>query len=238
MGRWSRLKRERAATPDGVAAPTDPAPDKAQAAVAPETDAPAPKSDADVLAELGLPDPETLTAGDDFAAFMAKAVPEHLRRVALRRLWASKPIFGMNDGLTDYADDFTGGAVAAGKLATSYTVGRGFMTEDELARMRGPLLPHPDEGRPSQGEAPRPRESATDSGETAGVAGQPSSEPDAAAHDSSRDARAGVGLTWDAENAVKNSISQDRVTPGLNTAAARAPDFAAKRRMRFRVSDS
>ncbi len=37
------------------------------------------KSDAELLAEFDLPDPDTLKAGDDFSAFMARAIPEHLR---------------------------------------------------------------------------------------------------------------------------------------------------------------
>ena len=49
------------------------------------------KSDAELLAEFDLPDPDTMKAGDDFSAFMARAIPEHLRRRALRKLWVSDP---------------------------------------------------------------------------------------------------------------------------------------------------
>ena len=38
------------------------------------------KSDEEILAELKLPDPETLAEGDDFSGFLAKAVPERIRR--------------------------------------------------------------------------------------------------------------------------------------------------------------
>ena len=43
------------------------------------------KSDAEILEELGLPDPDTLTGEDDFSAFLAKTVPERLRRRAVAR---------------------------------------------------------------------------------------------------------------------------------------------------------
>ena len=42
------------------------------------------KTDAEILEELGLPDPDTLGKDDDFTAFLAKTVPERLRRRALR----------------------------------------------------------------------------------------------------------------------------------------------------------
>ena len=43
------------------------------------------KTDEEICADLGLPDPDTLGPGDDFRAFMARAVPERLRRRALQR---------------------------------------------------------------------------------------------------------------------------------------------------------
>lgn len=82
------------------------------------------KTDAELLAEFDLPDPETLKAGDDFTAFMVKAVPEHLRRRALRKLWVSKPVLACLDDLVDYADDYTQ-ASAVTSFSTSYEVGKG-----------------------------------------------------------------------------------------------------------------
>lgn len=94
-----------------------------------ETQALEAKSDADVLAELGLPDPDTMTSGDDFAAFMSRAIPERLRRRALRRLWTSNPTLACVDGLNDYDGDFTGTGVEGGVLKTAYKVGRGYLKE-------------------------------------------------------------------------------------------------------------
>jgi len=82
------------------------------------------KTDAELLAEFDLPDPDTLKAGDDFTAFMARAIPEHLRRRALRKLWVSNPVLACLDDLVDYADDYTQ-ASAVTNFTTSYQVGKG-----------------------------------------------------------------------------------------------------------------
>ncbi|MEM7498868.1 MAG: DUF3306 domain-containing protein, partial [Pseudomonadota bacterium] len=118
LGRWSRLKREGG----------EPAPAEAEAAAEIEAAAPAepPKSDAEVLEELGLPEPEMLEPGDDFAAFMKAAVPEHLRRRALRRLWTTNPVLANLDELVDYGEDFTDAATVVENLATAWKVGRGY----------------------------------------------------------------------------------------------------------------
>ncbi len=86
------------------------------------------KSDAEILEELGLPDPDTLTCDDDFSAFLAKTVPERLRRRALRKLWGSNPVFANLDGLNDYDEDFTDAALGAQAVRTAYEVGRGFLS--------------------------------------------------------------------------------------------------------------
>ena len=104
--------------------------DAAQADAAIETverQALAEKPDAEILAELELPDPDTLTQGDDFAAFMSKAVPEHLRKRALRKLWRSNPVLACVDGLNDYDEDFLTGSFGQGPIQTTYQVGKGML---------------------------------------------------------------------------------------------------------------
>ena len=64
-------------------------------------------SEAEMLAELDLPDPDTMVQGDDFSVFMAKAVPDQIRRRALRTLWRSNPVLANVDMLVDYGEDFT-----------------------------------------------------------------------------------------------------------------------------------
>jgi hypothetical protein len=120
---WSRRRAAVRAEAEAEAA-AQRAADEAQAE-AERARAEAEKTDEELLAELGLPDPDSLKPGDDFAAFMNKAVPERLRRRALRRLWSSNPVLANLDGLTDYSDDFTDAATVLPDLRTTYEVGRG-----------------------------------------------------------------------------------------------------------------
>ncbi|MEL6508737.1 MAG: DUF3306 domain-containing protein [Pseudomonadota bacterium] len=93
------------------------------------------KSDDEILAELDLPAPESLKAGDDFAKFMAKAVPDRIRRRALRVLWRSNPVLANVDMLVDYGEDFTDGANVIENMQTAYQVGKGMMKHvEEMAR--------------------------------------------------------------------------------------------------------
>lgn len=107
-------------------------------------------TDAEVLAALELPDPDTLKLGDDFTAFMAKAVPEHIRRRALRTLWRSNPVLANVDMLVDYGEDFTDSAMAVENLQTAYQVGKGMMKHvEEMARQAAELEnPQPVEVEP------------------------------------------------------------------------------------------
>lgn len=52
-----------------------------------------------------LPDPDSLPAGADFSAYLAKGVSSQLRRRALRRLWSSGG-YGVRDGLDDYDENY------------------------------------------------------------------------------------------------------------------------------------
>ena len=115
--RWSRLKREAKAEPEPEAEAAEPA----DPPVADE------RSDEEVLEELGLPDPDTLKRGDNFTAFMAKAVPARIRNRALRKLWVSDPVFANLDLLLDYGEDFTDKAMVIENLQTAYQVGKGFI---------------------------------------------------------------------------------------------------------------
>ncbi|NOD67546.1 MULTISPECIES: DUF3306 domain-containing protein [unclassified Ruegeria] len=89
------------------------------------------KTDADILAELNLPDPDKLQAGDDVTGFMAKAVPDRLRRRALRRLWRLNPVLANVDGLVDYGEDYTDAACVIENLQTAYQVGKGMLAHVE-----------------------------------------------------------------------------------------------------------
>ncbi|KJS42533.1 MAG: hypothetical protein VR71_13520 [Roseovarius sp. BRH_c41] len=102
------------------------------------------KTDEELCEELGLPDPDTLQLGDDFRAFMGKAVPERLRRRALRRLWVSNPVLANIDGLVDYAEDYTDSAMVVPDMKTAYQVGKGMLAHvEEMARQAEALANPP-----------------------------------------------------------------------------------------------
>ena len=93
------------------------------------------KTDAELLEELDLPDPDTLVMGDDFSVFMSKTVPDRIRRRALRILWRSNPVLANVDMLVDYGEDFTDAAMAVENIQTAYLVGKGMLKHvQEMAR--------------------------------------------------------------------------------------------------------
>ena len=93
------------------------------------------KTDAELLEELDLPDPDTFVMGDDFSVFMSKTVPDRIRRRALRILWRSNPVLANVDMLVDYGEDFTDAAMAVENIQTTYQVGKGMLKHvQEMAR--------------------------------------------------------------------------------------------------------
>jgi len=111
------------------------------AVVAKRHEALAEKTDAEILEELGLPDPDVMVQGDDFKAFLAKTVPAHLRKRALRTLWRSNPVLACVDGLNDYDDDYLTGSIGQGPISTTYQVGKGMLSHLlEMERQKEALL--------------------------------------------------------------------------------------------------
>ena len=90
-----------------------------------------PQTDEEILADLGLPDPDEMKPGDDFKAFMSDAVPARLRTRALRKLWITNPVLANVDGLVDYGQDFTDAATVVEHLQTAYQVGKGMVAHLE-----------------------------------------------------------------------------------------------------------
>ncbi len=97
LGRWSRLKGERRqGEPEAPPVEDDePAPAGTQ-----------PEPGDEEAAALDLPDIETLDKDSDYSVFMKEGVPEALKKLALRKLWRSDPVFAVLDGLNDYDEDF------------------------------------------------------------------------------------------------------------------------------------
>lgn len=186
------------------------------------------KTDEQLLEELDLPDPDTLVSGDDFAAFMKRAVPERLRRRALRRLWVSDPVLANLDNLVDYNDDYTAAAHVNDVVQTSYKVGQGMQfyldrKREEAERTAGAAL----------------TEDGPESGPEVGPEHAPNDAP--AALPPGADTDTDLGATADADSdAETDRASAD---PDDGTAASRddedasaAPRLASgthRRRMRF-----
>ncbi len=111
---------------------------QAAAVVAQERAALEEKSDAEILAELGLQEPESMQEGDDFSAFMRAQVPERLRKRALRMLWRSNPVLANVDNLVDYGEDFAAEGILGEVVQTIYQVGKGILVEPDVAEDEAP----------------------------------------------------------------------------------------------------
>ena len=114
--RWS--KRKQAVAEEALEAP-----------VVEEQPAEPEKTEAEILTELNLKDPDEMQAGDDFSGFMNSAIPERLRNRALRKLWASNPALANLDGLLDYGEDFTDAGGIVEDIVTAYKVGKGYLNK-------------------------------------------------------------------------------------------------------------
>jgi hypothetical protein len=65
---------------------------------------------------------------------MHSAVPERLRRRALRTLWRSNPVLANVDDLVDYGEDFKADSLTGAVIKTAYQVGKGMLKHtDEMA---------------------------------------------------------------------------------------------------------
>lgn len=78
---------------------------------------------------------DALNYESDYGRFMKEGVPESIRRRALKQLYRSNPILANVDGLNDYDDDFTDAALAVEVLQTAYKVGRGYLTDEDIAEL-------------------------------------------------------------------------------------------------------
>jgi len=124
LKRWSRLKREDEA---GVA----------EAAEAGEGVLVSAEGEAPAIDSADLPDIESLDKDSDYTVFMQEGVPDELRSLALRKLFASNPVFSVLDGLNEYDDDYSKLGIVAQTVKTAYKVGRGFLEEDDLVKIDG-----------------------------------------------------------------------------------------------------
>ena len=109
-----------------------------------------------------LPDVETLNESSDYTPFLKDGVPEKLKRLALKKLWKSNPIFGFIDGLDDYDEDYSAIGIVAQEIFTNYKPGKGMVDPDETEE-------EIDEAVKAEGEV-EPEEEAGELGEIEAVA--------------------------------------------------------------------
>jgi putative acetyltransferase len=165
LRRWSRRKVEARDTPGEVQRAREGA--VGDEGVPPDLSRPAegrPQDKRELTeADFADVDFDALDAKSDYVRFLAKGVPEAIKQKALRKLWASDPVFSQIEPFQEYAGDFTDAAVAvpAGTLKTAYRVGKGFLSDEEVAAWE--KLGHPAEP------------------EKAAAADAPASPPDASA---------------------------------------------------------
>ncbi|RVT85402.1 DUF3306 domain-containing protein [Rhodobacteraceae bacterium CCMM004] len=204
---WSRRRARVAAETEADTVAAE------EAEVAAERQALAERPDSEILAALDLPDPDTLERGDDITGFMARAVPERLRRRALRRLWRLDPRLANLDGMVDYGEDFTDAGLGAGVVETTYQVGKGMLRHvEEMARKAA-----------AEAEAAEAEDRALDApAETPRAEDAPAEDPAPAAADAPEDAALALAPSSAAEAAGPPA----RPEPDADTAPPR-------RRMRF-----
>lgn len=127
------------------------------------------KTDAEILAELDLPDPDSLQPGDPVSGFMSQAVPDRIRRRALRKLWALNPALANLDGLLDYGGDFTDAATVVENLQTTYQVGKGMLAHIEAlaAKAEEAAAEEATPDNVAEAPAPEPDEEMADASDAA-----------------------------------------------------------------------
>lgn len=79
--------------------------------------------------EPDLPEIESLTADSDFSVFMKDGVPVALRRLALRKLWTSDPMFNVIDEMVEYGEDYTDAATVVAGMKSAWEAGRGYASK-------------------------------------------------------------------------------------------------------------
>lgn len=174
LRRWARLKRERASEESAPA--TAPAPAGASPAAAGA-------SPATTVEPPELPPIDELTKDSDFTQFLKEGVPEELKRLALRKLWLTDPVFANLDGLLEYGADFGALFRNPGPVATLFRIGRGMPGPGETEEAESTETAEAPETvpAPTQELEPQPRaevvEDASNSGGDGKVPEDPKNSP-------------------------------------------------------------
>jgi len=158
LARWA--ERKAAVKRRGGAAPVipeEPADVPATRAEQPEEAEATPPDKDPRGGDAELPDVESLDAESDFTVFMKDGVPAELRRLALRKLWTSDPMFNVIDEMVEYGEDYTNAATVVAGMKSAWEAGRGYLDRkttgekgaDETAAAQDAQDRNPD---PSDGE--------------------------------------------------------------------------------------
>lgn len=139
LSRWSKRKLDGdepdldADVAQDTADPGASEPARPQAAPPREGDLPATvEAGEDDGSQYTEEDVEKLQPGDDFSKFLKAAVPEHVQRLAMRKLFRSNPVLANLDGLVDYGEDYRDLGNIAANVKTAWQVGKGHpRPEDE-----------------------------------------------------------------------------------------------------------
>ncbi len=225
--RWSRLKRQcEAGEPPAEETGDATAPQEAVTADAPAVPVEDPRSDKDILAELGLPDPDTLGPGDDFTALLKAELPARLRRRVLRRLWLSDPALANLDELLEYGEDYS--QAVTGIVETVYQVGRGMLESAGAASDRR-------DGAGAGGAGTRPETGKV--GEQGPERDEAQAAPSREAWTSSERDSDGTGSDGAEDDTEAQAATNERNDPGAGQAeddAARSASPVRRRRPRIR----
>ncbi len=110
---------------------------------------PAPEIDA-----ASLPDCDKLDGDSDYRPFLRKNVPTELKRLGLRRAWASDPTIAAFRGFADY--DWDANAIGYGELsaADAAIAAASWLVRDEPEARRGQVTEAGDAGE----AGPRPED--------------------------------------------------------------------------------
>ena len=197
LSRWS--SRKPAAKIDAPEAPLA-APAPVEASPAPRLSEEEARSlpEAEILARLELPTPESIVRGADIQAFLRSDVPAVLRNRALRALWRSDPVFANLDGLNDYEEDYSDAAKVVKGMKTVYQVGKGMLRDLIEDEDPAPAQPAP------VAEAP-----------VAEAAEPATGEPEAGALERAENARAGAPEAVEAAQKATEPIARPRRAMGF-----------------------
>lgn len=139
LRRWARRKAEVKQERGGAAPVIEDETGKPPAPAGPDDSGAGGEAAAEkALADLDLPDIESLTADSDFSVFMKQGVPPALRRLALDKLWASDPVFNVIDGMVEYGEDYTDAAMVVKGMKSAWEAGRGY-AKDEAPKEAEPV---------------------------------------------------------------------------------------------------